>query len=116
MNLTATLLFSLWLVCCVAARAGSVSPTVKGATATMQGARQSFVIANPPPNVITMAADYEPTQLSNLWAFCEVRTDITNQWGRIATLPYPANGGTFALSYTNPSPTIYFRFGYQFPK
>lgn len=91
--------------------------TVKPATATMLGAKQSFVAAQPPPqNVITMAADFEPTQISNLWAFCEVKTDMTNAWGRIATMPYPASGGTFALSYTNASPTIYFRFGYQFSR
>lgn len=93
----------------------SAGNQVKGGTLMMTSAQASYVAANPPPNVITMAADYAPTQISNLWVFCEVKTDMTNAWGRIATLPYPASGGTFAVSYTNASPTIYFRFGYQFP-
>lgn len=90
--------------------------TVKGGQNQMVGAMASFVAANPPPTIVTLAADFSPTQISNLWAFCEVKTDLTNAWGRIATLPYPASGGTFAVSYTNASPTIYFRFGYQFSR
>lgn len=93
----------------------STVQAVKGSTATMQGAYTSFVAANPPSQVVTLAADFAPTQLSNLWAFCEVKTDLTNAWGRIATMPYPANGGTFAVSYTNTASQLFYRFGYQFP-
>lgn len=69
------------------------------------------------PRVIVLAADFEPTQISGLTAYIDVKSgSIAAPWVRLATLPYPATGGTFAAPWTNP-PTVYYqRAGFQFPK
>jgi hypothetical protein len=72
------------------------------------------VIQNP-AKVTVLGADFAPTEIKGLTAFCDVKTNLTDPYQRIASLSYPATGGTFAAPFTNTSSQIYYRFGYQFP-
>ena len=85
-----------------AATSGTNAPMVK-----------PLVVLPPPPKVVTLAADYAPTKLTNLTAIMEVRTNLkTGAWSLVGQLLYPTNGGTFRVPYTNTTKEFYFRAGY----
>ena len=87
-------------------------------------------VTQPAGKVLTLAADYPPALMrttvkttnglvtnwivmTNLTAFIEVRTTLTQlSWIRIGEVPYPTNGGTLKVPYTNNSPTFFWRAGY----
>jgi hypothetical protein len=59
----------------------------------------------------SLAADFAPTQLTNLSAFIDARTNLrSGSWVR-QSAPYPTNGGALYVPWTNIP--VFFRAGYE---